>query len=107
MMVTSQAEAHAFLDHAEPAVGSTLPSPPSEVRLWFTQELEPAFSSIQVFNERGQRVDRAENGVVASDRTLLRVRITAPGPGLYKVVWRVVSVDTHVSEGDFTFRVGP
>ncbi|HJS62184.1 MAG TPA: copper resistance protein CopC, partial [Pseudolabrys sp.] len=28
-------------------------------------------------------------------------------PGTYKVFWRVLSVDTHRAQGDFTFRVGP
>ncbi|HEX6828554.1 MAG TPA: copper resistance CopC family protein [Burkholderiales bacterium] len=107
MSVASAAYAHAFLDHAEPAVGSTVPAPPTEVRLWFTQELEPAFSTVRVLNERGQRVDREDNGVDRKDPTQLRVRVSPLGPGLYKVVWRVVSIDTHVSEGDFTFRVGP
>jgi methionine-rich copper-binding protein CopC len=27
-------------------------------------------------------------------------------PGTYKVSWRVLSVDTHTTEGTFTFRVG-
>jgi methionine-rich copper-binding protein CopC len=75
--------------------------------LWFTQELEPAFSRVQVFNEGGQRVDQGSNGVDSRDRTLLRVLVAPIGPGKYKVVWRVISVDTHVSEGDFTFRVEP
>jgi copper resistance protein C len=103
----ARAEAHAFLDHADPPVGSSLSNPPNEVRMWFTQELEPAFSTVQIFNERGQRVDKGENGVDARDHVLLRVHTAALAPGTYKVVWRVVSIDTHVSEGDFTFRVGP
>jgi methionine-rich copper-binding protein CopC len=27
------------------------------------------------------------------------------GAGTYKVVWLVVSVDTHVTNGNFTFRI--
>jgi methionine-rich copper-binding protein CopC len=27
-------------------------------------------------------------------------------PGTYKVNWRVLSVDTHRTEGNFTFRIG-
>jgi len=26
--------------------------------------------------------------------------------GVYRVMWRAVSVDTHRTEGSFTFRVG-
>ena len=38
--------AHAFLDHASPAVGSSVPASPPVVTLWFTQDLEPAFSAV-------------------------------------------------------------
>ncbi|MSP32816.1 MAG: hypothetical protein EXR03_08360 [Pseudolabrys sp.] len=31
----------------------------------------------------------------------------AAAAGTYKVIWRVLSVDTHRSQGNFTFRVGP
>ena len=51
------ARAHAFLDHASPSVGSAVPTPPAIVTLWFTQDLEPAFSDVTVTNQAGQRVD--------------------------------------------------
>jgi methionine-rich copper-binding protein CopC len=50
------AVAHAFLDHASPRVGNTVATAPNEVVLWFTQKLEPAFSSIEVDNEQGASV---------------------------------------------------
>ncbi len=96
---------HAFLDHAEPRVGSTVKSPPAQVRAWFTQELEPAFSTLEVVNQSGERVDRGPVQVDAASRALLQVPLKPLGPGTYRVKWRVLSVDTHVTEGDFTFRV--
>ena len=56
--LTPPAAAHAFLDHALPAVGSTVHAPPAQVKLWFTQKLEPAFSNAQVSDSAGKRVDR-------------------------------------------------
>ena len=50
------AEAHAFLDRAEPRVGSSVPSAPRELSLWFTQNLEAAFSSVAVSDSNGTRV---------------------------------------------------
>jgi methionine-rich copper-binding protein CopC len=102
-----RAQAHAFLDHADPRVGSTVRAAPAEVRLWFTQEIEPAFSSVQVSNAAGERVDKSDAHVDRADRTLLQVSIPTLPPGDYKVTWRVVSVDTHVTQGDFTFQVAP
>ncbi len=101
------AEAHAFLDHAEPRVGSTVRTPPPQVRIWFTENLEPAFSSVQVINEGGQRVDKGDSQADPSDSALLRISLPSLAPGRYKVIWRVLSVDTHVTEGDFTFRIAP
>jgi methionine-rich copper-binding protein CopC len=40
-----------------------------------------------------------------NDHALLRVSLASLQSGIYKVVWRVVSVDTHVTSGNFTFRI--
>jgi hypothetical protein len=98
-------EAHAFLKDAEPHVGSTVQASPSEVRIRFSENIEPAFSSVQVFDASGKEVDKRDVHVDPSDRALLHVSLPPLAAGTYKVVWRVVSVDTHVTNGDFTFRV--
>jgi copper resistance protein C len=103
----STARAHAFLDHAAPAVGSTVRAPPAQVRLWFTQPLEPAFSSVRLLDRSGKRVDRGDAKVDTRDTRILEVSVPALAPGRYRVVWRVLSLDTHVTEGDFTFDVAP
>lgn len=99
-------EAHAFLQHAEPGVGSTVPSSPNEVKIQFTEAVEPALSKIQVFAASGKEVDKGNVHVDPSDPALLRVSVPPLGPGTYRVTWRVVSVDTHVTNGSFTFQVG-
>jgi copper resistance protein C len=99
--------AHAFLDRALPAVGSTVHGPPAEVRLWFTQRLEPAFSTVRVLDRSGRQVDAKDKRVDRDDATLLRVSLPPLAPGTYRVVWRVVTPDSHASEGDYTFVVVP
>lgn len=99
------AHAHAFLDQAEPRVGSTIPSAPGEVKLRFSEPLENAFSTIQVTDAQGHRVDAGPARVDAQDRTLLRVPLARLGPGDYTASWRVISLDTHATEGRFTFHV--
>ena len=103
---SARLEAHAFLQRAEPAVGSTVQTSPSEIRIRFTENIEPAFSSIQVFDPSGKEVDKHDVGLDRSDHALLHVSLPRLGAGIYKVVWRVVSVDTHVTSGSFTFQVG-
>jgi copper resistance protein C len=101
------AGAHAFLERADPRVGSTVRNPPSLVRLWFTEHLEPAFSSVRIVNEAGTQVDKGDGRVDPANPALLQISVPALSPGSYKVIWRVLSVDSHVTEGDFTFRVAP
>jgi hypothetical protein len=103
LLATGEASAHAFLDHAEPRVGNKVATAPHEVTLWFTQKLEPAFSGITVTNAAGQRVDTGKTRVSGSQ---MSVSLRAGGAGTYHVTWRVLSVDTHTTDGSFTFQVG-
>lgn len=98
----SGAEAHAFLDHASPLVGSTVPTAPHELTLRFTQNLEPAFSSVQVTGPNGARADAGGTRISANT---MRVALRALGSGTYHVHWRALSVDTHTTQGSFTFHV--
>ncbi len=107
LVFAGSARAHAFLERAAPAVGSTVHGSPVETRLWFTEELEPAFSTVRVLDKNGKQVDRMDKQVDRSDARVLRVSLPPLAPGTYRVVWRVLSVDTHVTEGDFTFEVAP
>ena len=102
----AEARAHAFLDHASPAVGSSVPTSPPIVTLWFTQDLEPAFSSVQVPDDAGQRVDLGNARIPQSSPAELQIGLKSLPPGTYTVSWHVVSVDTHPTEGTFTFEVG-
>jgi methionine-rich copper-binding protein CopC len=101
--LATEVQAHATLDHAEPRVGNTVAAAPHEVTLWFTQKLEAAFSSITVTNAAGERVDSGKTRVSGSQ---MSVTLKAGGAGTYRVNWRVLSVDTHTTEGNFNFQVG-
>jgi copper resistance protein C len=103
MLASSAAQAHAFLDHAEPRVGNKVANPPREVTLWFTQKLEPAFSSVTVTNAAGERVDSGKARVSGNQ---MSVSLRPGGAGTYRVNWQVLSVDTHTTNGNFTFQVG-
>ena len=102
-----QAHAHAFLERARPAVGSTVHGSPGEIRLRFTAPLEPAFSTVKVLDRSGKQVDRKDKQVDRDDPTQMKITVPPLGTGTYRVMWHVLSVDTHVSEGDFTFEVAP
>jgi methionine-rich copper-binding protein CopC len=100
-------QAHAFLDHASPAVGSTVPTAPETVTMWFTQELEPAFTTATVTDASGNSVDTGPAQVDPKDPTELRVALKKLSPGTYTVSWHALSVDTHTTTGHFTFEIKP
>jgi copper resistance protein C len=102
-LATTGARAHAFLDHATPLVGSTVQTAPHELTLSFTQNLEPSFSTVQVTGPNGVRVDAGKPQVGGNT---MRVAIKAAGPGTYHVHWHALSVDTHTTQGSYTFQVG-
>jgi methionine-rich copper-binding protein CopC len=103
LFAMGKASAHAFLDRAEPRVGNKVAAPPREVTLWFTQKLEPAFSGVTVTNAAGERVDTGKTRVSG---TQMSVSLRPSGAGTYHVNWHVLSVDTHTTDGNFTFQVG-
>jgi|SRR5579863_8118720 len=96
--------AHAFLDHSVPAVGSTVSAPP-ELRLFFTQDLEPAFSGVAIAAGDGQPIATGTAAFDPQNKAEMVLKLPALAPGHYKVSWHAVSVDTHRTEGTFGFDV--
>jgi copper resistance protein C len=94
---------HALLDRAEPRVGNTVATSPRELKLWFTQKIEQAFSTVTVTDTSGQRVDTGKPRV---DGNAMSVTLRTLAPGTYRVNWRVLSMDSHSTEGNFTFAIG-
>ena len=92
---SARLEAHAFLKHADPGVGSMLRTSPGQVRIRFTENIDAS----------GKEVDKRDLHLDSSDHALLQVSLPPLGAGTYQVSWRVVSVDTHVTSGSFTFQV--
>ena len=101
----SVAAGHAVLQRSEPRVESKLKRPPDEVRLYFSERLEPAYSSVRVLNDRDVQVDRRDSRVDRANPALLRATLPPLPSGTYKVLWRVLSIDADVTEGAFTFRI--
>ena len=80
---------------------------PGEVIITFTEALEPKFSKIEVQDSKGQRVDQGAAQAVPGEPTRLAIALKPLSAGTYRVTWRVVSVDTHRSEGSYQFIVAP
>lgn len=110
LTVTSRpapAESHAVLVKSVPAARAVLSRPPARVQLWFSERLEPAFSSATVWSASGTQVDKRDPGVSTDDPKQLSVTLGALEPGSYTVRCRVLSVDGHVVEASFPFTIKP
>lgn len=94
---------HAHLSKSTPAAGATV-SPPAEIVLSFTEPLEPAFSTIELRDSMGKRID---TGKAQVKDDVMRLPLKPLPAGRYTVNWRVLSVDTHKSQGNFAFTVKP
>ena len=107
IVVPVAALAHAQLDHASPLVGSTVKTAPRQVTLSFTEAVEPKFSSIEVRDARGTAMQSGAAQGVAGNTAQLRVGLRPLAAGTYRVQWKVLSVDTHRTQGSFSFTVEP
>jgi len=105
--LVAPAGAHAVLDYSVPAARSTVRVAPNEITLTFTERLEPAFSSVRVLDAKGKQVDNGDARIASADATSLHVTLRALAAGRYRVIWRVLSIDAHVTKGEFTFDVAP
>jgi hypothetical protein len=105
-LIGQAAFAHAFLDRASPAVGSEVTGSPPALNLTYTEPVEPVFSTVKVTDASGARVDEGKPAPL-DDGHVLSVKLKPLPPGVYAVEWHVTSVDTHKTEGHFTFTVKP
>jgi copper resistance protein C len=106
LLCAPPAFAHAFLDHAVPGVGMTVSGPVRELRIYFTQGVVTAFSHVHVVSAAGAQIPAGKPVTASADQQTIVVHLgRALGPGTYSVVWQVVSVDTHTTQGTFTFTV--
>ena len=106
LAIGSEAHAHAFLLKSEPTVGATVAAPKT-LRLEFSEAVELAFSGVDVANGSGGAVPARNVRLSGNDHKVLMADLPPLMPGAYRVKWRVVSVDTHRTEGDFAFNVKP
>lgn len=101
------ASAHAILLRSDPAKDAVLNTPPQQVRMWFTEDLNPAFTTAVVINANNKQVDKHDAHVSPSDTKEMDVSLTPNlPPAVYIVVYRTDSADDgHILRGSFIFTV--
>ncbi|HBV20724.1 MAG TPA: copper resistance protein CopC [Nitrosomonas sp.] len=97
--------AHASLVKSDPPRRASLTESPSQVQLWFSEEIEAAYASVVVLDSNDNNVTNNEPQAAEDDRKSVVLAVPELGPGSYKVQFRVLSVDGHVVESNYGFRI--
>ncbi|SES99981.1 hypothetical protein SAMN05216326_1095 [Nitrosomonas marina] len=97
--------AHASLVKSDPPRRASLSESPAHVQLWFNEEIEAAYASVQVLDADEKNVAVAEPEAVPDDAKSVVLALPALTPGSYKVQFRVLSIDGHVVESSYGFRI--
>jgi methionine-rich copper-binding protein CopC len=98
------ASAHSFPEKESPSAGQKIASAPSEVVIDFDAPIEKLFAKLEVTGADGQNL--ASGAPQVSDNGIrMSVKVPALKPGDYTVKWAVVGIDTHHTEGSYTFTV--
>lgn len=108
LLSVGQVSAHANLVRSDPSPNSAVPAAPGRIQTWYSEEMEPAYSDLVIYDSSRQRVDNGDKQVGA-DRLAMSIGLKPGLPnGTYTVAWRTLSaVDGHAINGAFAFTVGP
>lgn len=99
--------AHAVPIQSIPAADARLSNAPAQIEIFFSEAIEASFSSIKVFDSRGERVDNNDTRLDTADPRHLTVTVRSVPAGVFTVAWNVLSsVDGHITSGAFPFAVG-
>jgi methionine-rich copper-binding protein CopC len=98
--------AHGILVDSRPSVGETVPAV-SGLDLRFNVRIEPAFSRVSLTGPSGEHMPLRAMPYRAAAPNRLEAVAPALRPGRYTVHWKVLTVDGHISEGTFPFRIRP
>jgi len=102
-----QAYAHAILERSDPPAYRLVLKPPESLNLFFSEPIDGRRTELRVLDQDGRSISQ-QAFRVSPDRRQARLPLRLPGPGIYTVSWRTLSlIDQHTYEGLFTITVGP
>jgi len=101
------AAAHAQYERSDPPANAIVEQAPKQLRVWFTEDPEPRFSELVVYDQTGRQLPTGALQPVPGEPRALAIDLPELAPGTYTVVWKSLSaVDGHTARGAFPFTVG-
>jgi methionine-rich copper-binding protein CopC len=102
------ASAHAHLRSAQPPVDGTAHADVQDLRITYSEAVEPGFCRVEVTGPDGKAVEAAQPQTDPADAKVLVIHLAHKlAPGAYKVEWHATAVDTHKTDGKYGFTVAP
>ena len=98
------ASAHSFPESEVPSAGQKVASAPSEVTINFDAPIEKLFAKLEVTDADGKN-EAVGTPQISEDARVMSVKVNPLKPGDYTVKWAVVGIDTHHTEGSYTFSI--
>lgn len=105
-VISVVAQAHSYLAASEPPANATVAQVPPEVRLRFSEPLEPAFVEVTVQRD-GKPINPQPEPILEKDGKTVRLRLPTGSAGAYSATWSIVARDGHRTQGRIDFRVKP
>jgi methionine-rich copper-binding protein CopC len=105
LVCATDAQAHSFLKRSDPpADGVVVARPEKDLRLEFTQAIEPKLIRVRVVRNELE-VPQTGPATLSSDARTVVVGVASFEEGSYDIEWSVVSKDAHRTSGSIKFRV--
>ena len=99
------ASAHAVLEATSPAPNTNVATSPKVVTLTFSEHVDVRDDAIRLFDGSLSAIDIGNTKHVPGKGNEVSASLPGLKKGLYTVVWRAISADSHPVQGAFTFGV--
>jgi copper transport protein len=102
----STVSAHAVLIRTDPADGSTLNTIPTQLRLWFSEEVLLNLSTFELTDSHGQHIALTHFHLDDQSSSAIVIDLPTLKPDAYRLIWKTASSDDlHTSSGSIVFGV--
>jgi methionine-rich copper-binding protein CopC len=105
LLMAGPALSHGVLERSEPAAGARLSVAPSEMRLHFSERVEPTFTTVKLVGPGGKELKTEKASAGKDDAKTIVQPLPALTSGAYSARWSTMGRDGHRVKGEIPFSV--